>query len=99
MKKDGIQTRKRKPKSMGGGHGVPRPGGGLSAEAHSHKVLPPLYAGVECAAGPLLLLPAARHQTDAERPREIKCDMVRLSGCRVSALERVAGTTSHYRPP
>lgn len=27
MKKDGIQTRKRKPKSMGGGHGVPRPGG------------------------------------------------------------------------
>ncbi|XP_068628550.1 transcription factor GATA-4-like isoform X2 [Battus philenor] len=30
MKKDGIQTRKRKPKSMGGGHGVPRPGGGLA---------------------------------------------------------------------
>ncbi|CAH0600130.1 unnamed protein product [Chrysodeixis includens] len=29
MKKDGIQTRKRKPKSMGGGHGgVARPGGG-----------------------------------------------------------------------
>ncbi|XP_075979553.1 uncharacterized protein LOC142978844 isoform X1 [Anticarsia gemmatalis] len=26
MKKDGIQTRKRKPKSMGGGHSVPRPG-------------------------------------------------------------------------
>lgn len=25
MKKDGIQTRKRKPKSMGGGHGGARP--------------------------------------------------------------------------
>ncbi|CAG4989722.1 unnamed protein product [Colias eurytheme] len=58
MKKDGIQTRKRKPKSMGGHSGVARPGA-LSVEAHSlsHKVLPPLYAAVEGAA-PLLLLPA-----------------------------------------
>ncbi|XP_045761589.1 transcription factor GATA-4-like isoform X2 [Maniola jurtina] len=62
MKKDGIQTRKRKPKSMGGGGGAGGAGAGgrpgaLSAEAH--KVLPPLYSAVEGAA-PLLLLPAAR---------------------------------------
>nr|XP_032515860.1 uncharacterized protein LOC116768994 isoform X2 [Danaus plexippus plexippus] len=57
MKKDGIQTRKRKPKSMGSGgaSGVAR--GALTVEAHSHKVLPPLFAAVEGAA-PLLLLPA-----------------------------------------
>ncbi|CAG4976773.1 unnamed protein product [Parnassius apollo] len=86
MKKDGIQTRKRKPKSMGGGHGVPRPGAGLSAEAHSHKVLPPLYAAVEGAAGPLLLLPAARHQSDTPS---------------VSTLDRgpMPVATTHYRPP
>ncbi|KAI8430448.1 hypothetical protein MSG28_000723 [Choristoneura fumiferana] len=84
MKKDGIQTRKRKPKSMGGGaHGVSRPGpGALPVEAHSHKVLPPLYAAVEAGA-PLLLLPAARHQTDMIPP-----------------LERSAATGApHYRPP
>lgn len=34
-----------------------------AVEAHSHKVLPPLYAAVEAGA-PLLLLPAARHQSD-----------------------------------
>ncbi|XP_063836412.1 transcription factor GATA-6-like isoform X2 [Ostrinia nubilalis] len=88
MKKDGIQTRKRKPKSMGGGHGgVARPGGALSVEAPPHKVLPPLYAAVEAggagagaaAAGALLLLPSARHQADM-----------------VPALERGA---PHYRPP
>ncbi|KAM3957115.1 LOW QUALITY PROTEIN: uncharacterized protein ACR2FA_008905 [Aphomia sociella] len=100
MKKDGIQTRKRKPKSMGGGHGghgahgghgghggVARPGGGaLAVEAHSHKVLPPLYAAVEAGAGgaaPLLLLPAARHQAEM-----------------VSSLERSSGAAAlHYRPP
>ncbi|XP_037300496.1 transcription factor GATA-6 isoform X1 [Manduca sexta] len=99
MKKDGIQTRKRKPKSMGGGHGgVGRPGGAgsLSVEAHSHKVLPPLYAAVEAGAGaggagagaagaggaPLLLLPAPRHQADM-----------------VSTLERAAAAPAHYRPP
>ncbi|XP_045456794.1 transcription factor elt-1-like [Melitaea cinxia] len=65
MKKDGIQTRKRKPKSMGGGAGgagVAR--GALSVEAHSHKVLPPLYAAVEGAGAgaPLLLLPARHHE-------------------------------------
>ncbi|CAB3220043.1 unnamed protein product [Arctia plantaginis] len=90
MKKDGIQTRKRKPKSMGGGHSVPRPGAApLSVEAHSHKVLPPLYAAVEAGAGgatPLLLLPA-RHQADM-----------------VPALERSSGgvlqsAAGHYRPP
>ncbi|XP_047507515.1 GATA-binding factor 6-B-like isoform X1 [Pieris napi] len=87
MKKDGIQTRKRKPKSMGGGHsghgghgGVAR-GGGLTVEAHSHKVLPPLYAAVEGAA-PLLLLPATHHEGA------------------LSALDRGSATpTSHYRPP
>ncbi|CAH2069212.1 unnamed protein product, partial [Iphiclides podalirius] len=84
MKKDGIQTRKRKPKSMGGGHGVPRAGGALSAEAHSHKVLPPLYAAVEGAAGPLLLLPAARHHSDAVSTLE-------------RAPASVAA--AHYRPP
>ncbi|XP_048005711.1 transcription factor GATA-6-like isoform X1 [Leguminivora glycinivorella] len=85
MKKDGIQTRKRKPKSMGGAHGVPRPGGALPVEAHSHKVLPPLYAAVEGGAGPgLLLLPPARHHPDM-----------------ISPLDRTAVTVApaHYRPP
>ncbi|XP_028038506.1 transcription factor GATA-6-like [Bombyx mandarina] len=87
MKKDGIQTRKRKPKSMGGAHGgVARPpGGSLSVEAH--KVLPPLYAAVEAAGGagsaPLLLLPAPRHQADM-----------------IPTLDRgSSGAPSHYRPP
>ncbi|XP_046974447.1 transcription factor GATA-6-like isoform X1 [Vanessa cardui] len=89
MKKDGIQTRKRKPKSMGGGGGsagVAR-GGSLSVEAHSHKVLPPLYAAVEGAGAgaPLLLLPAARHHADLAVPA------LELSG--------VATSTQHYRPP
>ncbi|XP_047542126.1 uncharacterized protein LOC125074733 isoform X3 [Vanessa atalanta] len=89
MKKDGIQTRKRKPKSMGGGGGsagVAR-GGALSVEAHSHKVLPPLYAAVEGAGAgaPLLLLPATRHHADLAVPA------LELSG--------VATSTQHYRPP
>lgn len=44
----------------------------LAVEAHSHKVLPPLYAAVEAGAGgatPLLLLPA-RHQADMWVPRD-----------------------------
>ncbi|XP_053602063.1 transcription factor GATA-6-like isoform X2 [Plodia interpunctella] len=89
MKKDGIQTRKRKPKSMGGGHSshVTRPGAPLTVEGHAHKVLPPLYAAVEtagagCAGGPLLLLPP-RHQADV-----------------VPSLDRAGPSTSmHYRPP
>ncbi|XP_069354203.1 transcription factor GATA-4-like isoform X1 [Maniola hyperantus] len=76
MKKDGIQTRKRKPKSMGGGGGAGGAGGaGARAGAlavEAHKVLPPLYSAVEGAA-PLLLLPAARAHagaTSAPDPRE-----------------------------
>ncbi|XP_060810273.1 transcription factor GATA-6 isoform X2 [Amyelois transitella] len=91
MKKDGIQTRKRKPKSMGGGHSghVGRPGAPLTVEGHAHKVLPPLYAAVESAGAggaggqPLLLLPPARHQADM-----------------VPSLERAGPSTPlHYRPP
>ncbi|XP_026333211.1 uncharacterized protein LOC113240184 isoform X2 [Hyposmocoma kahamanoa] len=72
MKKDGIQTRKRKPKSMGGAHGsgVARPGGSLQVEG---RALPALFAAVEAPPAPLLMLPPAPpHPTDmvlaVERP-------------------------------
>lgn len=53
MKKDGIQTRKRKPKSMGGGGGGGGGGGagaggarGGLAGTYAQARLPPLYAAV-----------------------------------------------------